>query len=695
LLAPPPGARMAFATGFPPHLIVPAGTLTRKRYGSLYIPLIFFGWISEEGVLTALKKEESRVYEFGPFRLDRIERLLLRDGRAVQLAPKVFDTLVALVENGGHLVTKDDLMSTVWPDAFVEDGTLTRNISDLRKALGEVQGGERYIETVPRHGYRFSAPVSVVAQDPAPLIIEKHTRSRVITREDVEPEILPPGVEIIRQRNRPLRRMLAVPLLLLVAVAAAFVAYRYVATKSRVAPVRSIAVLPFTSFGEERGDEYLELGMADALITRLTNVKNIVVRPSSSVLKYNQPGRDAMVVGRELGVDAVLEGQIQRSGEQVRVTAQLVSMKEGVPLWAETFDVRFTDIFAMQDSISQQLVETLALNLSGEERKQLTRRYTENTDAYEAYIRGRFWWNKRYDEGFRKAIDYFNQAIAIDPNYALAYAGLADCYAILSPYNVSKPEESFPKAKAAVTRALEIDERLVEARTSLAHITWMYDWDWAGAEREFRRAIDINPNYATAHEWYSVFLSAMGRHDEAIRTAKQAYQLEPLSLAIIRDLARAYYHARQYDEAIATYLKAIELDPRHYRYNSWLELAYVQKGSYDQAVEVYLKAMNIIGADAKEKASLEKAYRANGWQGYCRRRLELMQEHSDRFFVIPYNMARASALVGEKTEALAWLEKAYADHSDHLVLLKVDPIFDPLRPDPRFADLIRRVGLPQ
>ena len=646
--------------------------------------------------MTAVKEEGSRIYEFGPFRLDRIERLLLRDGHAVPLAPKVFDTLVALVENGGHLVTKDDLMSTLWPDAFVEEGTLSRNISDLRKALGEIQGGERYIETVPRHGYRFSFPVNVVTQEPAPLIIERHTRSRVITREDVDQKIMPPGAEVIRQRGWPFRlRLLAVPLLLLVAAAAALVVYRYVATDSRVSPIRSIAVLPFTSFSEEGGDEYLELGMADALITRLTNVKNIVVRPSSSVLKYNQPGRDAIVVGRDLGVDAVLEGRIQRSGERVRVTAQLVSVKEGVPLWADTFDARFTDKFAMQDSISQQLVQTLALNLSGDERKQLTRRYTENTDAYEAYIRGRFWWNKRYDEGFRKAIDYFNQAIALDPNYALAYAGLADCYAILSPYNVSAPEDSFPRAKVAVMKALAIDEQLVEARTSLAHITWMYDWDWTGAEREFKRAIDINPNYATAHEWYSVYLSAMGRHDEAIRTARRAYELEPLSLAIIRDLARAYYHARQYDEAIAAYLKAIELDPRHYRHNSWLELAYAQKGSYDQAVDVYLKAMNIMGTDAKEITSLEKTYRAKGWQGYCRRRLELMHEHPDRFFVTPYNLARASVLVGEKSAGLDWLEKAYAEHADHLVLLKVDPIFDPLRADPRFVQLIRRVGLPE
>jgi tetratricopeptide (TPR) repeat protein len=368
-------------------------------------------------------------------------------------------------------------------------------------------------------------------------------------------------------------------------------------------------------------------------------------------------------------------------------------VKDGAPVWAETFDERFTDIFGLQDTISQQIVQTLSLNLTGEEQRQLTRRYTESTEAYEAYIRGRFWWNKRYGEGFQKAIDYFNQAIALDPGYALPYAGLADCYAIMSPYNVLSAAESYLKAKAAVMKALEIDDQLAEAHASLANIKWLYEWDWPAAEREFKRAIELQPNYPTAHQWYSTYLSAMGRHDEAIMEAKRAYDLDSLSLPIIRDLARAYYHARQYDEAVSAYKKVLELDPRHYRYNSWLELAYVQLGAYDQATEVYLKAMNIIGADPKEKEALERAYREKGWQGYCQKRLDLMKEHSKRFPIISYNMARAHALLGERNQALDWLDKAFLEHSDHLVLLKVDPIFDPLRAEPRFAVLLRRVGL--
>ena len=242
-----------------------------------------------------------------------------------------------------------------------------------------------------------------------------------------------------------------------------------------------------------------------------------------------------------------------------------------------------------------------------------------------------------------------------------------------------------------MTKALEIDDQLAEARASLANITWLYEWDWPAAEREFKRAIELQPNYPTAHQWYSAYLSAMGRHDEAITEAKRAYNLDSLSVPIIRDLARAYYHARQYDQAIATYKKVLELDPRHYRYNSWLELAYVQLGSYDQATEVYLKAMDIIGADPKEKDALERAYREKGWEGYCRKRLDLMKQHGMRFPIIPYNMARAHALLGERNQALDWLDKAFLEHSDHLVLLRVDPIFDPLRGEPRFAALLRRV----
>ena len=647
-------------------------------------------------VLRAVSKEGSRIYEFGPFRLDGIERQLLRDGQTVPLAPKVFDTLVALAENNGHLVTKDHLMTRLWPDSFVEEGTLTRNISDLRKALGEVPGGERYIETVPKHGYRFTPQVAVVSSEATPLIIEK--RSRPITQQDVSQELLPVRVKIGRQRRRLLRHRMAAGFTLAVAISAgAFAGYRFVgrSTETRILAVRSMAVLPFTSLGEDRGDEYLELGMADALITRLTNVKHIVVRPSSSVLKYNQPGRDAVGVGRELGVDAVLEGRVQRSAERVRVTAQLVSMKDGMPLWADTFDEKFTDIFSLQDSISQQIVQTLALNLTGEEQRLLTRRYTENIDAYEAYVKGRFWWNKRYDEGFRKAVDYFDQAIALDPDYALPYAGLADCYAIMSPYNLLSPEESYRKAKAAATKALEIDDRLAEAHTSLAHLRWLYEWDWTGAEAEFKRAIDLNASYPTAHQWYSVYLSAMARHDEAIARAKRAYELDSLSLPIIRDLARAYYQARQYDQAIATYMKSLELDPNHYRYNSWLELAYAQKGSYDLAVEVHLKAMKIIGAKPMEIATMEKVYRGSGWQGFCRKNLEFMKGHADRNYVMSYNLARACALAGETNQALQWLEKAYTEHSDHLVLLRVDPIFDAVRADPRYVDLQRRIGLPE
>jgi TolB-like protein/DNA-binding winged helix-turn-helix (wHTH) protein/Flp pilus assembly protein TadD len=655
--------------------------------------------------LSAVSKQEEPIYEFGPFRLEAAERLLLCGGQVVSLPPKVFDTLVALVENSPRLVAKDELLARLWPDTYVEEGTITRNISDLRKALAEASGGEQYIETVPRHGYRFAKSVKRSTEGAPTLIVEKHTRSRVVTQQEVISEDgdgregrqqpLKPGGEITRPTHRLLRPRALISFTLLVALAVALF-YLGISRRPPIkAPpsVRSIAVLPFKYIGGEEADRYIEIGMADALITRLSKISQIKVRPTNSITKYNRPQQEALAAGRELMVDSVLDGHIQRLGDRIRVSVQLISVEDGSTLWADQFDSKWMDIFAAQDSISERIIQTLALELSGEEEKRLAKRYTENVEAYQSYMKGRFWWNKRTGEGFERAIEFFNEAISLDRNYALPYAGLADCYAIMSPYNLTGPKESYPKAKAAATQALAIDNQLAEAHASLANITWLYEWDFPAAESEFRQAIELDANYPTAHQWYSVYLSSMGRHDEAIREAKQAYELDALSLAVIRDLARAYYHARQYDQAIATYMKALELDPRHYRYNSWLELAYAQKGLYDQAIDVHLKALNVMGWNPKEIAALELAYRAAGWQEFWRKELELAKERADRAYFMSYNLARTYARLGEIDQALEWLEKAYAEHSDHLVLLKVDPIFDPLRAEPRFTDLLRQVGL--
>lgn len=651
----------------------------------------------------AASRQKQQIYEFSGFRLDVAERLLLKDGQPVALPSKVFDTLVALAENSGRLVTKDELMSRLWPDSFVEEPTLARNISDLRKALSEASGGERYIETVPRHGYRFTASVRQ-SPETADLIVEAPGESQAATEREVtlesatnknpEPQSLAVESKSGKKPYWLSRPASLAGIGLLIALAAGF--FFFVISKASgtkaIPSTRSIAVLPFSYLGGEESESYIEIGMADALITRLSKIKQIVVRPTNAVTKYNQPQQDAIAAGRELGVDSVLDGHIQRSGDQARVSIQMISVKDGSTLWAETFDSRWTDLFAAQDSLSDQIIEALTIKLTGEEEKHLSRRDTESDEARQAYMKGRFWWSKRSQDGFRRAIEFFNEAIALDRNYALPYAGLADCYTLLSPSGLADLKESYPKAKAAATQALALDNQLAEAHASLAHITWLYDWDFPAAEARFKRAIELDPNYPTAHQWYSVYLSSMARHDEAIAEAKRAHELDPLSMPVIRDLSRTYYHARQYDQAIEAYMKVLELDPQHYRLNSWLEMAYAQKGFYDQAIESRLKALGVLKTDPEKIALMKDTYARLGWKGFWQKELEMAMAGKRQSPLFNYYLARIHSRLGNNEQALTLLEKAYEERLDHLVLLKVDPLFDPLRSDQRFTNLLRRVG---
>jgi tetratricopeptide (TPR) repeat protein len=321
--------------------------------------------------------------------------------------------------------------------------------------------------------------------------------------------------------------------------------------------------------------------------------------------------------------------------------------------------------------------------------------YTNNRAAYQAYIKGHYLWRKRSPDSFRKAIEYFNQAIALDPKYALAYVGLSDSYALLSPNAMSTTNAEYFHAKAAVTKALELDDQLAEAHTSLANLTYLYEWNWVSAERSFRKAIELNPNYDTAHQWYGAFLSSMGRHDEAIAESKRALELDPLSLSAMRDLSRCFYHARRYDEAIAQYLRVLELEPRDYRLNNWLDMSYEKKGLYDKAIEVRLKAMEVMGLEPETVNAFRAAYAERGWQGYWTKEVEIAEtsQKNGRYVTPPYTIARSYARLGEKDKAFAWLDQAYKNHADHLVLLKVDPLFDDMRADPRFETLLQRVGL--
>lgn len=579
-------------------------------------------------------------FEFGPFRIDTQRCLLLREGVAMPLSPKAFETLLVLVENNGRVMKKEELISRIWPNSFVEEGNLTQNIFVLRKALGEGPNDHRYIVTIPGHGYRFVAPVKALP----------HT-------EEASSAVAPQRFESFGSADA----------------------------------VASLAVLPFKTLGEN--GYYLGPGLADALITRLSSISKVAVRPTTAVLRYTDPEQSVVAVGQELGVDTVLDGHLQRLDERIRVTVQLVRTRDGKTLWAEKFDEKFTDVFAVQDSISEQVMQALMLKLTTAEQELLTKRYTENTQAFRAYIKGRYFWNKRTVEGLEKGIEYARQAISIDPTYALAYVGLADSYNLLAGHGGLAPKETFPQAKAAALDALEIDPSLAQAYTSLGFVSYRFDWDWPRAEQHFQQAIELNPNYATAHHWYGESLAVTGRFDEAIAALERAQELDPLSLPINTDLAQSLYFARRFDESEEQLRRTLEMDQSFVRACIICGGVYEQKGMYEQAIAILQKAVNLSEGNLLALSGLGHVYAASGNRDEARRILNDLKQLASQRYVSAYNIAVVHAGLGEKEAALDWLVKAYHHRDVWLVWLKVNPRFDSLHSEPRYTDLMRRVGL--
>ncbi len=649
-----------------------------------------------------MSNKQHHFYEFGPFRLDTEKRRVMRDGEIVSLTPKAFELLAVLVQHGGQLVEKDELMQQVWPETYVEEGNLSVHIFALRKALGQTSGGENYIETIPRLGFRFAAAVRSVEPNGVDLIVERHTRSQVTIeeRESVEDNETASGFAAKLLGTAVLRRLAdwklvktaAIVLTLLVVSSAAFFYFQNRAQKKAVArPVRSIAVLPFKPLSVVPGDEYLGVGLADALIIRLSSIKQVVVRPTSAVLKYSSVNQDLREIGRSLNVDAVLVGHTQRDGDRIRATMQLVSVHGGNQLWTGQFDENFAEIFSLQDSISAQIVKALSLHLSADESQLLTKHHTRNPEAFRSYLKGRYFWNKRTRDDYQKAIGHFQEALEIDPVYASAYAGLADCYVLGG--GARSANEAFPKAKAAAMKALEIDETLSEAHTSLALVKLSFDWDLPGAEKEFKRAIELNPNYATAHHWYADYLLVVKRFDEAITEASRAQEIDPLSLPIIRDTGRIYYFARQYDKALERLQTALEMDPDFVPTHITLGDVYLQKGNFKSAIAEYQRAISLSGGGRGGKSSLAYIYAVSGKKEEAQKLLEETRILLEQKRASSLDMSIIYAGLGQKEQALDWLEKAYTERSYRLIYAGVEPIFDSLRSDPRFQDLLQRIGV--
>lgn len=578
--------------------------------------------------ISEMPRRPKHYFRFGPFRLVTTERALLREGELVPLTPKVFDLLHEIVQHHGRVVAREEIMRTVWPDSFVEEGNLSVSIFMLRKALASGHAGPKYIETIPKRGYRFAGKVREFWEE-----------------------------------------------------------------GSSDSTVRSMAVLPFKSLGSDELGEYIGQGMADALITKLSAMRRLIVRPTSAVLKYTSFDSDPVAAGRGLKVGAVLEGSVQRLGERIRVTVQLVGVRSGAPLWAEKFDERFTDIFTVEDSISARVADALLFNLLIDEKRSLHKRHTENREAYQYYLQGRFHWNKRTGQGLRKSIECFRAAIERDPHYALAYAGLADSFAILAAYGALPPAEFAPGAKMAAQRALELDESLAEAHTSLAYVKFAYDWDWKGAEREFQRAMRLNPNYTTAYNWYSIYLMAKGRKEESLSTIRRAQEIDPISMPINAMAAWLLYFARDYDRAIKQCQEILDLEPNYMTAHYFLGCACLHMGAFEKATREFRRCDELSGVLPPSLAMIAHTAVKSGHRKKALAVLADLKERSAHGYVSPYLIASVCGAVGQHSEAFEWLKKACEIRDTWLFNAQVDPILDSVRTDPRYKNLLRHLRL--
>ncbi len=597
------------------------------------------------------------------------------------LTPRVFETLLFLVQHSGVVLDKERLMEAVWPDSIVEENNLSQNISSLRRVFGETPGSHHYIVTVPGRGYRF---VAEVRRPAAPIIPE--TKSA-----PVEPEVTSEAT------SSPARNFPPLLLIGLGVLVFALVAYLLWSTKTqnpeprtaaRAISEKSIAVLPFDNLSRDPENAYFTDGIKDEILTRLSKISDLKVISRTSTQKFKSSPENIGQIARQLGVANILEGSVQKSGETVRITVQLIHAQTDTHLWAETYDRKLTDMFVIESEVAQRIATSLEATLSAPEKQALAAKPTGNVEAYQTYLKGRYYWNKRTDEAFAKAGEYFQKSIAIDPKYAPAYSGLSDAYQFAA-FNSPARAELYAKAREAAKKALQLDPTLAEPHASLGLIAMNYDWDWPAADREFRRAIELNPNYATAHHWYAEYLIALGRADDSLTEIKRARELDPLSLIINTDIGKILYYARRYDEAIAQLQDTRKIDPDFEQTQIWLGSVYATTGRYDAAIAAFQR----IPENAWTKGWLAYTYGISGRQEEAKNILADLGNHALEKPIDPHVELCVYLGLGEKDKAFAALEKDFAMRSVALTSLKVNPWYDSLREDPRFADLLRRTNL--
>jgi TolB-like protein/DNA-binding winged helix-turn-helix (wHTH) protein/Tfp pilus assembly protein PilF len=667
-----------------------------------------------KGLAMRLTDEAQEAVEFGRFRLLPHRRELRADGVAVELGSRAFDVLMVLTEARGALVTKDEIMARVWPETVVEENNLVVQISALRRALGEDRD---FIRTVSGRGYRFIAEIRNSVADPggetglepgvapdasiSPSSNLPTPVSSLIGRE-TQPEEgadLRAGPVVLADARtspkRPLRpipwRLFGFGLVLVLVASLTWVLY----SRNQGSPkIRSLAVLPLESLSGDASQDYFADGMTDELITDLGQISALRVISRTSMMTYKHVRRLLPEIARELDVEAVVEGSVLRSGERVRITAQLIRVPVERHIWAQSFEGDLRDTLVLQKSVARAIAEQIQATLNRQEQAALEHSKVVNAEAYDAYLKGRYFWNKRTRDGLTKAIEYFNRAIEKNPRYAEAYTGLGDSYALSGDweYGILSTEDAFPKAKAAVTKALELDDNLAEAHTSLAFILDLYDWDWESAEKEYKRAIALNPGYATARHWYAWHLIVMGRNSEGIAELRKAQSLDPLSLIISADLADALCIAHFYDESVRQSRRTLEMDPNFAIAHYELGQAFERKRMLNEAIEEFQRAIELSGGNEVFDANLAYAYAASGRKEEATKIVKDLEDRQSQHSSTDASIGLIYVGLGDKDQAMIWLNKAYQARFNPSILVR--PAFDPLRSDARFQDLLRRIGLP-
>ena len=629
-------------------------------------------------------------YRFGPYEVQTRTRELYNQGIKLKLRPQAFQVLEILVEHAGDVVTREELRQMLWPaGTFVDfEHGLNTSVKELRRALRDSANEPRYIGTLPKIGYRMIVPVTREGS--------AKTVSAFAELQTALPESEIPGSFPAETKSRPswqTTRILYATLALVAALAGYWQWRRMNVTAQPVAPQLMFAVLPFENLTGNSSQEYLSDGLTEEMIAQFgrLDAQHFRVIARTSVMAYKHTQKHLDQIGRELGVQYVLEGSVRADSRNIRVSAQLIRVRDQAQAWAREYDRPFINLLTIQDEIARDISNQIELILGDRKSTIVATRHApsqQQNEAYDLYLKGLYFWNKRTVEGFRQAINYYQEAIAVDPHHAPSYAGIADCYAMIGGYSGEPQTEYMTQARTAALRALEIDESLPEAHTALAVIVQNYDRDWQRAEKEYGRAIELNPSYATGHHWYAEHLGLMGRFDQAFRESDRARQLDPLSLVIATDGAVLSYYSRQYDRAIQQFHDVMELDP-HFPRVSKVAYAYVEKRMFAEALATTEATLS----GPWFWAQLGYVYGRSGQPEKARLALAKLDDLSRLHPVDPSAFVLAYLGIGDKSQTLYWLEKAYAQHSNTMTTLKVDPIFDPMRDDPRFGGLVRRVGL--